>query len=136
MSNDQHTIRTPALVSRLEELRAEAKAKPPIGESATLWRATEMIDIIYQLGTITVEGVVQLQGITFRLAQGQASILQELESLGADVGTLKQDVMEIRDDTQWLKDKQAEALEKIDVLQTSVNDALNMADEARRATER
>lgn len=57
------------------------KAKPPLGESAALWWATEMIDLIFELGSITAGGVVQLQGIVCRLAQGQETILTDLDKL-------------------------------------------------------
>ena len=87
-----------------------------------------MIDILYQLGTITVSSVVQLQGIAHRLAERQERILQAMEALGADVGTLKQDTIDIKDDTEWLKDWQAEALDKLDILETSVNDLYGMVD--------
>lgn len=56
--------------------------------------------------------------------------------LGVQLAQGQQDVTAIRDDTQWLENEQAEALDQLGALETSVNDALHTADAARRAADR
>ena len=127
-SNNPKALKAPALVSRLEQLRAEAKAKPPMGQSESLWRAIEMIDLVFQLGTITVGSVIQLQGITHRLAQGQETILDKLGGLGQNVEQLKLEAGEIKDEIAKLKKKVDELADSIAITNNMLQDHINPPD--------
>ena len=99
----------------------------PVRGHPTLEGALEAIfDKLEGMG----ERLGKLDGMGERLEKldGMGERLEKLEGYVRNHLTTKVDA--IAEDVQWLKDKQDETLGRLDTLETSVNDAMNLADQA------